>query len=86
MGYSLRPSAGNFGVIRPRRGPPAGCYSARNAQRKTSERHAHKAKALKFNDGMKQVAVQWLQAEKWSPELISVRGKKAGFARKKKLH
>jgi len=58
-----------------RRGPTAGCYSARNAQRKTTERHAHKAKALKFNDCMKQVAVQWLQAAKWSPELISVRGK-----------
>ena len=29
-----------------RRGPTAGCYSARNAQRKTAERHAHKTKAL----------------------------------------
>ena len=39
-----------------RRGPKAGCYSARNAQRKTAERHAYKTKALKFNDSMKQVA------------------------------
>ena len=62
-----------------RRGPTAGCYSARNAQRKTTERHAHKPKALKFNDRMKQVAVQWLQVEKWSPELISVRGKETGL-------
>ena len=62
-----------------RRGPTAGCYSARNAQRKTTERHAHKPKALKFNDCMKQVAVQWLQAEKWSPKLISVRGKETGL-------
>jgi IS30 family transposase len=28
------------------RGPTAGCYSARNGQRKTAERHAHKTKAL----------------------------------------
>ena len=28
---------------------------------------------------MKQVAVQWLQVEKWSPELISVRGKETGL-------
>jgi IS30 family transposase len=62
-----------------RRGPTAGCYSARIAQRKTAERHAHKAKALKFNDRMKQVAVQWLQVDKWSPELISVRGKETGL-------
>ena len=56
-----------------RRGPTAGCYSARIAQRNTAERHAHKAKALKFSDRMKQVAVQWLQVYKWSSELISVR-------------
>jgi len=29
-----------------RRGPTAGCFSAKNAHRKTMERHAHKAKAL----------------------------------------
>ena len=62
-----------------RRGPTAGCYSARIAQGKTAERYAHKAKALKFNDRMKQVAVQWLQFDKWSPELISVRGKETGL-------
>ncbi|MFM8978036.1 MAG: hypothetical protein ACKOJE_08310 [Bacteroidota bacterium] len=28
---------------------------------------------------MKQVAVQWLQVDKWSPELISVRGKETGL-------
>jgi IS30 family transposase len=62
-----------------RRGPTAGCYSARNTQRKTTERHTHKPKALKFNDRMKQVAVQWLQVDKWSPELISVRSKETGL-------
>ena len=60
-----------------RRGPTAGCYSARIAQRNTAERHAHKAKALKFSDRMKQVAVQWLQVYKWSSELISVRGQES---------
>jgi IS30 family transposase len=39
-----------------RRGPTAGCYSARNGQRKTAECHAHNTKALKFNDCMIQVA------------------------------
>jgi IS30 family transposase len=62
-----------------RRGPTAGFYSARNAGRKTTERYAHKAKALKFNDRMKQVAVQWLQVDKWSPKLIIVRGKETGL-------
>ena len=60
-----------------RRGPTAGCYSARIAQRNTAECHAHKAKALKFSDRMKQVAVQWLQVYKWSSELISVRGQES---------
>jgi hypothetical protein len=27
---------------------------------------------------MKQVAIQWLQVEKWSPELISIRGNETG--------
>jgi IS30 family transposase len=62
-----------------RRGPTAGCYSARITQRKTAELHAHKGKALQFNDRMKQVAVQWIQVYKWSPELISVRGKETGL-------
>jgi len=62
-----------------RRGPTAGCYSARNAQRKTTDRHTHKPKALKFNDRMKQVAAQWLQVDKWRPELFSVRGKETGL-------
>ena len=61
------------------RGTTAGCYSARNAQRKTAERHAHKAKALKFSDRMKEVAAQWLQVDKWIPELISVQGKETGL-------
>ena len=62
-----------------RRGPTAGCYSARNAQRKTTELHAHKSTALKFNHRMKQVAVQWLQVDKWSPELISFWGNDTGL-------
>ena len=28
---------------------------------------------------MKQVSVQWLQVDKWSPELISVRGNETGL-------
>jgi IS30 family transposase len=62
-----------------RRGPTAGCYSARNAQRTTTERHTHKPKALKFNDRIKHVAVQWLQVDKWSPKLISVRDNETGL-------
>jgi IS30 family transposase len=48
-------------------------------KRKTTERHAHKAKTLKFNDRMKQVPVKWLQVDKWGPELISVRGNETGL-------
>ena len=77
-GYILRSSAGNW-CNTARRGPTAVCCSARNAGRKTTERHAHKAIALKSNDRMKQVAVQWLQVDKWSPELISVRGNETGL-------
>ena len=62
-----------------RRGPTAGCYCARYVGRKMTERHTHKPKTLKFNDRMKQVAVQLLQIDKWRPELISVQGKETGF-------
>jgi len=44
-----------------------------------------KPKALKFNDCMKQVAVQWLQVKKWSPELISVRGKETDLCPQEKI-
>jgi len=62
-----------------RRGPTTGCYSAKNAKFKTTERQTLKAKALKFVDCMKQVAVQWLLFNQWIPELISVRGNETGL-------
>ena len=60
------------------RGRTAGYYLAANAQRRTDQRHQLKPKFVKFNLEMKQQAVRWLSVEKWSPELISVQGKKTG--------
>ncbi len=60
------------------RGRTAGTYLAANAQRRTEQRHQHKPKLVKFDLSMKKQAVQWLSVEKWSPELISVKGKETG--------
>ena len=60
------------------RGRTAGCYLATNAQRRTDERHQLKPKMVKFSEAMKEQAVRWLSIEKWSPELISVKGKEMG--------
>lgn len=60
------------------RGRTAGSYIATNAQRRTDQRHHLKPKFVKFNLAMKKQAVQWLSKEKWSPELISIKGKETG--------
>ena len=60
------------------RGRTAGCYLATNAQRRTDERHQLKPKMVKFSEAMKEQAVRWLTIEKWSPELISFKGKEMG--------
>lgn len=53
------------------RGRLANCYFASNAHRKTDFRHRNKPKQVVFNDEMKQVVVNYLVNERWSPELIS---------------
>lgn len=60
----------------PMKGPGAKSYEAKNAQRKARLRHRLKFKGLRFSDEMKQYARNKLQHERWSPELISVEGKK----------
>ena len=60
------------------RGITAGVYVAENAQRRTDQRHQDKPKLIKFSVEMKEQAAQWLSKKKWSPELISIEGKKTG--------
>ena len=60
------------------RGRTAGEYVASNAQRKTNLRHQQKPKQVLFTIDMKQHAVKQLMVDKWSPELISVKGKESG--------
>ena len=60
------------------RGRTAGEYVASNAQRKTDQRHQIKHKVVKFSTKMKHQAVRWLSEEKWSPEIISIEGKRTG--------
>jgi len=64
LGYILRPSAGYYGTIPFESVTPASYYSARNAQLKTTEQHAHNANTLEFNDRMNRVSVQCLQVDK----------------------
>ena len=60
----------------PRAGLGALRYWADNAQRRTALRHRDKPKHTRFTGQMKQRCRQWLEDEKYSPELISVYGKK----------
>lgn len=61
-----------------KRGSTAGSYVATNAQRRADQRHQLKPKLVKFNQAMKIHAVKKLEVEKWSPELISAKGKETG--------
>lgn len=60
------------------RGRTSGEYVASNAQRKTDIRHQQKPKQVLFTVDMKRHAVKQLMVDKWSPELISVKGKESG--------
>jgi len=60
------------------RGRTAGDYVASNAQRKTDIRHQQKPKQVLFTVEMKRHAIKQLMIDKWSPELISVKGKESG--------
>lgn len=60
------------------RGKTAGEYVASNAQRKTDLRHQQKFKQILFTVAMKDHAIKKLEVDKWSPELISVKGKQSG--------
>ena len=60
------------------RGRTAGDYVAMNAQRKTDIRHQQKPKKVLFTVEMKRHAIKELMIDKWSPELISVKGKESG--------
>lgn len=60
----------------PKRGRGAKCYEAKNAQRKTNLRHKLKPKYESFSEEMKVYGRDKLQNDRWSPELISVEGKK----------
>jgi len=54
-------------------------YRPDTAQRKTTQRHHDKPKARRFIEVLKQQAMQWLEKEKLSPELISGRWKVQGI-------
>lgn len=60
------------------RGRTAGEYLAYNAQRRTNLRHQYKPKQILFTLAMKNHAFKMLADEKWSPELISAKGKESG--------
>lgn len=60
------------------RGRTAGEYVADNAQRRTALRHQQKPKQVLFTVPMKNHAIKKLEVDKWSPELISVKGKETG--------
>lgn len=59
-----------------KRGRGCKIYKASNAQEKTTKRHKEKAKHIRFTDTMKQYISTNMREEKWSPEIISVEGKK----------
>lgn len=60
----------------PHRGRGSGQYDADKAQHKTDMRHKQKPKAVKMNAGIKDYIFEKLNVERYSPELISVEGKK----------
>ena len=55
------------------RGRYANEYHPQAAQRKTNQRHRDKRKYCRFTEELKEQAIQWLETEKLSPELISGR-------------
>jgi len=57
----------------PTRGCHANKYRPETAQRKTNQRHRNKRKHCRFTEDLTEDAIQWLEEEKLSPELISGR-------------
>jgi IS30 family transposase len=57
------------------RGPLAGLYVAANAQMITLKRHRAKPKRVRFTEQRKAYVREKLKEQRWSPELISGRGK-----------
>lgn len=62
-----------------KRGRSAGAYKAEKAQQKTDFRHDQKPKRVTFTTSMKEQAAKWLTQDKWSPEIISVKGHETGL-------
>ena len=60
----------------PSRGRGSGVYDAEKAQHKAKMRHKQKPKAVKMNPDIKKHIAERLKVERYSPELISVEGKK----------
>lgn len=60
----------------PQAGVGATHYWATNAQRRTSLRHQEKPKIIKLSDEVKEVCRKWLENEKYSPEIMSVEGRR----------
>lgn len=58
-----------------KRGRNAKVYDSIKAQTKTDNRHKRKSKRVKFTMSMKEYIKAKLTTEKWSPEIISVKGK-----------
>lgn len=56
------------------RGTNAKVYIAKTAQHKTESRHRFKTKKQRFTSEMKDYIVLRLMVEKWSPEIIAVKG------------
>ncbi len=77
-GYILRPFEGNFGSI-PLEEATQQAVIAPEMPKARRQKAMPKAKALKFNNRMKQVAVKWPQIDKWSPKLIRVQDKETGL-------
>jgi len=57
------------------RGRHAGVYSAGRSQSKTDQRHRTKAKKERFTNKMRAYMRKMLKQERWSPEIISEKGK-----------
>lgn len=60
----------------PHGGVGSGHYWASNAERRTRLRHRLKQKASYFDESHKVICRQWLDQYKYSPELISIEGKR----------
>ena len=56
----------------------AGDYVASKSQRKSDIRHQQKPKKVLFTIEMKRHAIKQLMIDKWSPELVIVKGKESG--------